>query len=116
MVGRKGRDLRLARTNRGCRSQVRSIGTSPRDSDYSAIVIKIGAALRVINVSETALKERLGSVLGAVVDALDLVLLGPEIPRGMADAIICAVVTTERSRQDRTRCAKTEEQCAHSKY
>src|SRR5215813_6513404 len=121
VVGRKGRDLRLApdqsalaHLSRLQQSQVRSIGTSPRDSDYSAIVIKIGAALGVINVSETALKECLGSVVGAVVDALDLVLLRPEIPRSMADAIICAVVTTERSRQDRTRCAKTEEQCAHS--
>jgi hypothetical protein len=122
VVGRRGRDLRLAPDqsplglSRLQRSRVRSMGTSPRDSDHSAIVIKIGAALGVIDVSETALQERLGSVLGAVVDALDLVLFGPEIPRGMADAIIYAVVTTERPRQDRTRCAKTEEQCAHSKY
>ena len=78
--------------------QSRSIGASPRDNNRSAIIIKIGAALGVVNVGETALIERFGSVLRAVVDALDLVLLRPKITSSMADAIICAVVTTERSR------------------
>jgi hypothetical protein len=84
-----------------------SIGASSRDNDRSAIVIKIGAALRVINKSEAALNERLGFVLGAVVDPLDVVLLRPEIPSSMADTIVSAIETAERSRRRVTRCAKT---------
>jgi len=85
-----------------------SIGRSPRDNNRSAIIIKIGAALWVVNVGEAALIERLGSVLGAVVYVLNFALLGPEIPCSVADAIIGAVVTAERSRRRGTSRAKTE--------
>jgi len=60
------------------------------------MAIKIGATLGVINIGETALIERFGSVLGAVIDVLDLAFLRPAIPSSMTDAFICAVVTTER--------------------
>src|SRR5690349_9955498 len=65
---------------------------------------------------EATLIKRFGSVLRAVVDPLDVVLLRPEITSSMADAIISAVVTSERSRRRVTRCAKTEGHYADRKY
>ena len=73
-------------------------GGRRRGNDLFAIVIKIGSTLGVINIGETALIERFGSVLGAVVDVLDLAFLRPAIPSSMTD-VICAVVTIERSRR-----------------
>ena len=88
---------------------------SPRNSNRSAIVVKIGAPFRVIDVGEAALIERLGSVLGAVVYVLNLVLLRPEVPRSMADTIVGAVVTTERSRRRLTGRETTEREDAGHK-
>jgi len=70
------------------------------------MAIKIGATLGVINIGETALIERFGSVLGAVIDVLDLAFLRPAIPSSMTDAFICAVVTTERFGQVHLASAK----------
>jgi hypothetical protein len=48
-----------------------------RDQDQFAVVVKISAALGVINVGETPFVKRLGPVLGAFVYVFDPTLFGP---------------------------------------
>ena len=84
-----------------------------RGQNRLAVIVHIGAALRVIDVRKTSFVESFGPVLGAFVNVLDPALLGPAVSSSMPYAIVGAVIAAKGARRRLPCCATPKRQNAN---